>query len=312
MRGRNHSVRVTSLRSIQSAAAMLTLLLGSTSPTLAASDVSNLPLKIAAVCERNDGRAYAIIENTITRVQDVFEPGNNVFDLGTLKSITPNAVLVKRKENDTVESIPRLFGSAAPALASRPKAASSSSEPNTNRLKRNSMDQAGTGWAANSSQFVIAKVNDGGRPLYVLNKTELMKLSRIAPIDLIFSYRPLVVKRGDKIGLQLGVVPEDSIGEELGFRPKDVIFSINGVAPTDVTDALVKLPAAFRSPVVELEFERGEANQSIAIASQMTEETIDRDANPSKLDPQQKAIAAVEQKAILDYAERLNNSPLPF
>ena len=251
-----------------------------TQPCLASTTLTSLPLKIAAICQTSDGQALAIIENTDSGKQDVFESGDSIFGLAKVISVSTRQVLIRRLGQRELESLTVLaFGSSADINDVDEKTASladatlreDSAEIADLSQDKSKLTQAAAAQrsVARSGKFVIGTSKLDNKPLVIVNKSALFELSLTNPLTLLATFKPKLLPRDGKLAVQIGEVPPNSIGDSLGFKANDVLTSINGLAPTSISDAMQNLPAALRQPIVEINYERDGKPQVINITSQI-------------------------------------------
>lgn len=198
---------------------------------------TDLKLKLWGTVSGNEQTAYAVIENTQKRKQDLFRVGDTIQN-ARVKMILRERVVLTVNGKDEVLDMEKRLASARPSARIRGSSAASpfpttnaesSGEVGTVRLQREKIESA------------------------VNNVNNLMRQARIRPH----------FKDGKPDGLTLTRVRPNSIFTELGLRSGDIITGVDGQQIESVDDALRFYRSLKSSSNVKLEIRRRGQKQQL-------------------------------------------------
>ncbi len=169
------------------------------------------------------GSGFAIIENTKTGVQDLFDLDRRVFGSSTLVHIEKGKIILDDKGELVTLTLSSSHGEKAPILP-MPRLDSSFKLPISALTSVVSLNN-GKNALATSRSDIVAFLKAKGTSL-----TEQLNAAQTTP----------AVKGVEELGIVLNRVRKDDFAAILGLVPGDIIRSINGqIATTDLLQGLV-------------------------------------------------------------------------
>ena len=142
---------------------------------------------------------YAIIESKKSKEQDVFSPGDSIFDAAKLVAIFNDRVDIDR--NGTIETLP---------------------------LEEGSDGSLGDG----------ETVASAGEDSFMVSEAEVDKALENLPLLLSQARAVPYFKNGKSVGLRLFAIKRGSLYEKIGLKNGDILKTINGNSLGDITQAV--------------------------------------------------------------------------
>jgi len=221
---------------------------------------SELNLRVAGTQITNTGVSFAIMENLVTREQDVFDPNDMVFGQAKLVKVTQKGVVLDN--NGTLEF-----------LALRGQGYSEWEE----KKKESSTVKHLLNGAMASGPLEVD--NDLKNPSRILDRAKL--LSSNLSEEVLRARPKLVTTKAGGVGIKLQQLEESSIIADAGIEAGDVIESING----QVFDNPLELPRIMYKEIkfsksISFGINRNGKLMSLAISSRFNDAVPQEEIQP--------------------------------
>ena len=198
---------------------------------------TRLNLKLWGTVEGPDEKAFAIIEDGRTRVQNLYHIGDTI-QQANVKKIVRNKVVLNVKGTDEILEMEDLSNGKGKGRTRSP----------SGRSRRYGKPQRNSSSKTQQMTINRSKINNA-----VQNINELMKQARIRPH---FS-------KGVSDGIRISGIRRGSIFSEIGLKSGDIISSVNGKKIESVDDALTLYSSFKSNSKVDLQLKRRGINRTI-------------------------------------------------